>query len=143
MLNFLMSNREIWEYGGTFLQDILVRLSEISSLAIPLCTGQYMTLVWFNYFHPVFSYFPWLLCHDSFLQRQSPIGALKKDVLRIFTKFTRNNLYRVSLLKKILWHRCFLVNFVNFLRTPFYIEHLWWLLLFLLYVFKAFIFNFE
>ena len=34
-----------------------------------------------------------------------------------------------TLLKKRLWHRCFPVNFVKFLRTPFYIEHLWWLLL--------------
>ena len=34
-----------------------------------------------------------------------------------------------TLLKKSLWHRCFPVNFVKFLRTPFYIEHLGWLLL--------------
>ena len=52
-----------------------------------------------------------------------------------------------TLFKKRLWHRCFPVNFVNFpllaltlrrcfyvdfakfLRTPFCIEHLWWLLL--------------
>ena len=34
-----------------------------------------------------------------------------------------------TLLKKRLWHRCFPVNFVKFLRTPFYTEHLWWLLL--------------
>ena len=34
-----------------------------------------------------------------------------------------------TLLKKRLWHRCFPVNLVKFLRTPFYIEHLWWLLL--------------
>ena len=33
-----------------------------------------------------------------------------------------------TLLKKRLWHRCFPVNFVKFLRTPFIIEHLWWLL---------------
>ena len=32
-------------------------------------------------------------------------------------------------LKKRLWHRCFPVNFVKFLRTPFFIEHLRWLLL--------------
>ena len=32
-------------------------------------------------------------------------------------------------LKKRLWHRCFPVNFVKFLRTPFFIKHLWWLLL--------------
>ena len=35
-----------------------------------------------------------------------------------------------TLLKKRLWHRCFPVNFVEFLRTPLFIEHLWWLLLF-------------
>ena len=29
--------------------------------------------------------------------------------------------------KKRLWHSCFPVNFVKFLRTPFWIEHLWWL----------------
>ena len=34
-----------------------------------------------------------------------------------------------TLLKKALWHRCFPVSFVKFLRIPFYIEHLWWLLL--------------
>ena len=33
-----------------------------------------------------------------------------------------------TLLKKRLWHKCFLVNFVKFLRTPFFIEHLSWLL---------------
>ena len=36
-----------------------------------------------------------------------------------------------TLLKKRLWHRCFPVNFAKFLRTPFLIEHLWWLLLFI------------
>ena len=30
-----------------------------------------------------------------------------------------------------LWQRCLPVNFVKFLRTPFYIEHLCWLLLFI------------
>ena len=34
-----------------------------------------------------------------------------------------------TLLKKRLRHRSFPVNFVKFLRTPFFIEHLWWLLL--------------
>ena len=34
-----------------------------------------------------------------------------------------------TLLKKRLWHRCFPVNFVKFLRTPFLTEHLWLLLL--------------
>ena len=33
-----------------------------------------------------------------------------------------------TLLKKRLWHKCFPVNFVKFLRTPFFTEQLWWLL---------------
>ena len=36
---------------------------------------------------------------------------------------------QASLLKKKLWHRCFLVNFAKFLRTPFFIERLWWLVM--------------
>ena len=32
-----------------------------------------------------------------------------------------------SLLKKRLWHRSFPVNFVKFLRSPFFTEHLQWL----------------
>ena len=34
-----------------------------------------------------------------------------------------------TLLKKRLWHRSFPVNFVKFQRSPFFIEHLRWLLL--------------
>ena len=34
-----------------------------------------------------------------------------------------------TLSKKRLWHRCFPVNFAKFLRTPFFTEHLRWLLL--------------
>ena len=53
-------------------------------------------------------------------------------VLKNFTKFTRKHLRQslffnkvaglrpVTLLKKRLWHRCFSVNFVKFLRTSFY-----------------------
>ena len=55
----------------------------------------------------------------------------EKGVLRNFTKFTGKHLCQslffdkvtglrpVTLLKKRLWHRCFPVNFVKFLRTPF------------------------
>ena len=35
----------------------------------------------------------------------------------------------VTLLKRRLWHKCFLVNFAKFLRILFLTEHLWWLLL--------------
>ena len=64
----------------------------------------------------------------------------KKGILRNFTKFIGKHLPQslffnkvagvtpTTLLKKRLWHRCFAVNFVIFLRTLFFIEHLWWLL---------------
>ena len=48
----------------------------------------------------------------------------KKGVLENFTKFTENTCAKVSFLKKRLWHRCFPVNFVKFLRATFFIEHL-------------------
>ena len=35
----------------------------------------------------------------------------------------------LTLLKKRLWHRFFPVNFVKFLRTLYFTEYLWWLLL--------------
>ena len=56
--------------------------------------------------------------------------SIKKGVLRNFTKFTGKHLCQslffnkvaglrlATLLKKRLWHRCFPVNFVKFLRTP-------------------------
>ena len=65
--------------------------------------------------------------------------SVKKGVLKNFAKFTRKHteslfnkvagLMPATLLKKRLWHRYFPVNFAIFLRTPFFIEQLWWLLL--------------
>ena len=64
----------------------------------------------------------------------------KKSVLRNFAIFTEKHLCQslffnkiaclrpATFLKMILWHSCFLVNFAKFLRTPFIMEHLWWLL---------------
>ena len=59
----------------------------------------------------------------------------KKDALKNFTKFTGKHLCRnhffskvaglrpATLLKKRFGHMCFPVNFVNFLRSPFYRTH--------------------
>ena len=70
-----------------------------------------------------------------------PMVLCKKVVVRNFAKFTGTHLCRslffnkaaglrpAFLLKKRLWQRCFPVNFAKFLRTPFTIEHIWWLLL--------------
>ena len=63
--------------------------------------------------------------------KQPPELFYEKSVLRNFTKFTGKYLCQslffkkvadlrpATLLKKRLWHRCFPVNFVKFLRTPF------------------------
>ena len=57
---------------------------------------------------------------------------MKKGVLRNFAKFTGKRLCQSLLFNKVvglrLWHRCFPVNFLKFVRTPFSIEHLSWLL---------------
>ena len=57
--------------------------------------------------------------------------SVRKDVLRNFTNFTAKHLCQslfvnkaagltpATLLKKRLWHRCFSMNFVTFLRTRF------------------------
>ena len=70
-----------------------------------------------------------------------PEVLCKKGVLRNFIKFRGKHLCQsllfnkvadlrpATLLKKKLWHRCFPVNFVNFLRIPFLTEHLRWLIL--------------
>ena len=54
-----------------------------------------------------------------------------KGVLKIFLKFTGKHLHHCLFLNKVagLWRWCFPVNFTKFLRLPFFIEHLRWLLL--------------
>ena len=64
-----------------------------------------------------------------------------KGALRNCAKFTEKHLCQslffnkvaslrpATSFKKRLWHRCFSVNFAEFLRTPFITEHLWWLFL--------------
>ena len=60
--------------------------------------------------------------------------SVKKVFLEISINSQENTCARVSFLIKLqawgLKHSCFPVNFVKFLRTPFSIEHFWWLLLF-------------
>ena len=57
----------------------------------------------------------------------------KKSVLRDFAKLTGKHLCQSlffnEVLKNRLWDRCFSVNFAKLLRTPFFMEHLRWLLL--------------
>ena len=71
------------------------------------------------------------------IQKQPPEVFCEKRCSQKFHKIHRHGLFfnkvaglsSATLLKKRLWHRCFPANFVKFLRTPFYEEHFWWLLL--------------
>ena len=72
-----------------------------------------------------------------------------KGVLKNFAKFTRKHLCQglffnkvadlrpATLLKKRLWHRRFPVDFEKNLRTPFFTEHLQWLLYIYIYIFRC------
>ena len=74
---------------------------------------------------------------EVFLQKQPLEVFYVKRFFRNLTKFIGKHLCQSlffnkvaslrtpTLLKKRLWHRCFLTNFVKFLRTHFDIEHLW------------------
>ena len=48
--------------------------------------------------------------------------SAEKAFLEISQNSQENACARVSFLKKILWHRCFPVNFAKFLRTSFLTE---------------------
>ena len=86
------------------------------------------------------SFFTWLI-HEklSFIVQNCPEVFYKKGVIRNFVKLIGKHLSQslffnkiaglATLSKKRLWYRCFPVNFVNLLGTPFFIEHLRWLLL--------------
>ena len=74
--------------------------------------------------------------HKKSVSRSSrPEVFCKKGVLRNFAKITVKHpcqslffnkvagLRTANLLKERLWHKCFTVNVLKFLKTPFYIEH--------------------
>ena len=79
---------------------------------------------------------------EAISRSSRPEVFCKKGALINFPKLTWKHLCQsfffnkvagltpVTSLKKRPWSRCFPVNFVKFLRTHFFIEHLWWLLLY-------------
>ena len=87
----------------------------------------------------------WKVNADKFTFSSAEAVPQRSSVRKVFLEISQNSpenvcarvsfliklqgLKPATLLKKRLWHRCFPVNFAKFLRTPFLIEHLWWLLL--------------
>ena len=72
-----------------------------------------------------------LLIYSHELEAVVQRCAVKKGILRNFAKFTGKYLCQGLFLNKVagLRHWYFPVNFAKSLRTPFFTEHLWWLLL--------------
>ena len=68
-----------------------------------------------------------MFCKKGFLENLAKFTGKHLCQCLFFNKVA--GLIPATLLKKRLWHRCFPVNFAKFLRTPFIMEHLWWLLL--------------
>ena len=62
-----------------------------------------------------------LKCRVWFLLCRNRSSHQRCSVKKVFLEISQNftNLRPATLLKKRLWHRCFPVNFVKFLRTPF------------------------
>ena len=78
------------------------------------------------------------------VEKQMEAVVQRSSVKKVFSEISHNSgehlrqslffnkvagLRLATLLKKRLWHKCFPVNFGKFRRTPFFKEHLWWLLL--------------
>ena len=98
----------------------------------------YSTSIWLTFYWIATDYLSelWSLFRSSNMS-----CSVRKGVPRNLEKFTGKHLCQslffnkfgelkpAILLKKRLWHRCFPVSFDKFLRTPFFLEHLWWLLL--------------
>ena len=125
------------------LQNILSRVKDIKSWKLVLLKvvlknsyGRGTQKIYIRFTSSLLSFI------GAFKSRSSrPEVFCKKGDLKNFAKFTGEHLCQslffnkvadlrfVALLKMRLWHRCFPVNFVKFLRTPFFKEHLWSLLL--------------
>ena len=71
-----------------------------------------------------------------FLESEDDVIQIK--VSPVLSYFLYSGLGPTTLLKKGLQHRYFPVNFAKFLRTPIFIEHLRWLLLFFISRFSSF-----
>ena len=55
--------------------------------------------------------------------------SVKQIRLKIYQNSQQNTCVEVLSLIKLLWHRFFPVSFAKFFKTPFFMQHLWWLLL--------------
>ena len=122
----------------TFINNIFNKDFPLTHLAYDIQVKIYQIQIRFeNYFRNYFRIFT--ITHIN-TEAVTQTCSVKKVFLEISENSQENTCARDSfliklharpatLLKKRLWHRYFPVNFEKFLRTPFFIEHLRWLLL--------------
>ena len=124
------SKKTRWKIKYSFFVALL-RLGEIGVLKFLLVTANSFLLysVW-KYLFKVMDRQQILLLMLKFRNSHWRC-SVRKGVLRNFAKFTEKHLCEVLIFNKVaglrratfltkrLWHRCFHVNFLRFLRTPF------------------------
>ena len=72
---------------------------------------------------------PPFFSHLAWTEKTCDNESHEKETTEAVVNFTRKRLKVCNFIKRRLQHRCFLVKFAKFLRTPFFTEHLRWLLL--------------
>ena len=110
---------------------VLIQLSSFSIDVSYLFPVLNMTWDWFHAFTLFNSIFSFCMSLEAFTHRCSA----KKVFLEISQNSQENTCARASFKKRV-WHRCFPVNFVIFLRTPFLQKTSWRLLLCLISMFR-------
>ena len=97
-----------FDNNNSNLKPTFIKLVTILMLNIPVDTGRKLNV------------------HKTLILRPVSTG---KNCLGKLCTLVLFSPHPATLFKKRLQYRCFSVNFARFLRTPFFTEHLWWLLL--------------
>ena len=115
-----------------YVKKIPFRKRSVLKLFVDMCVVTAMVLIMINHTTPFLLELQSTCAFLIWLDRSNHQRcSVRKAVLRNFTKFTGRHLWQslffnevaglrsATLLKKRLWHGCFLVNFMKFLRAPF------------------------
>ena len=96
-----------------------------------ICLVIRLTTSWIHFYFSGYLIMHWRKHTPStIVQKQPSRSALWKKCSQKFPEIHRKTpVPESTFIKQRLWHRRFPVNFMKFLRTCFFIENLWWVLL--------------
>ena len=120
--SFILKYMLIFKFNRYILSDFI-----FSKSGLPYLIVKQVKLLKFSWFR---SSRPEVFCKKGVHINSAKFTGKHLRQSFFFNKVT--NLRPATLLNNRLWHRCFPVNFGKLLRTPFFKEHLWWLLLLIL-----------